>query len=115
MKSFEFQLCELMQQNIDDKVILIEAAEKIKRNFNLIENIKESRLCHNDFDGRNILIICQNGEYKVNGIVDFEQSFPGNIEMDIARLYFRYFWRTKISKNHFLRGIKNILVLMMVF
>jgi len=107
VKSFEFQLCELMQQNIDDKGILIEAAEKIKRNFNLIEDIKESRLCHNDFDGRNILIICQNGEYKVNGIVDFEQSFPGNIEMDIARLYFRYFLENKDIEKSFFEGYKK--------
>ncbi|MCX7903156.1 MAG: aminoglycoside phosphotransferase family protein [Caloramator sp.] len=104
VRSFEIQLCELMQQNMEEKRILIEAAEKIKRNFFLIESIKESRLCHNDFDGRNILIICQNGEYKVNGIVDFEQSFPGNIEMDIVRLYFRYFLENKDIEKTFFEG-----------
>jgi len=106
-KSLQYQYNELLIQHIEDKPLLIKAAEKLMENADLIKNINESRLCHNDFDGRNILVICQNGKYFINGVVDFEQSFPGNAEIDIARLYFRYFLKCKDFEKYFLIGYER--------
>ena len=104
IRSVEMQICELAFQDFEDKEFLLDVADKIRQNYSLIKPIDESRLCHNDFDGRNILVLCQNEKWMVNGIVDFEQSFPGNKEMDIARLYFRYFLDNVELEKSFFEG-----------
>ncbi|KRQ86180.1 Phosphotransferase enzyme family protein [Caloramator mitchellensis] len=120
IRSVEMQICELILQEFDDKRFLLDVADKIRKNYSLIKAINESRLCHNDFDGRNILVLCQKDQCNVNGIVDFEQSFPGNKEMDIARLYFRYFLENLELEKSFFKGynkwgIINIVVLIQFF
>jgi Predicted aminoglycoside phosphotransferase len=71
--------------------MIVKAVQRVRDNYHLIEGIHEYRLCHNDFDGRNILVKEDGDVWDICGIIDFEQSMPGNIELDIAGLYQKYF------------------------
>lgn len=98
---------EVLEQDLPDKCILINAIEIIRDNYEKF-NIKiEARLMHNDFDGRNILVKENSGVYKLSGIIDFEGSYPGNADENLIQLYYRYFLDNKHYEKAFFKGYKK--------
>jgi aminoglycoside phosphotransferase (APT) family kinase protein len=98
---------EVLEQDLPDKHLLINAIKIIRDNYEKL-NIKiEARLLHNDFDGRNILVKENGGVYKLSGIIDFECSYPGNAEENLVQLYYRYFLDNKYYENAFFKGYKK--------
>lgn len=104
VSSREYRMSEIMRKELPQKKLLKEAIDIIRENYNIIKSIEESRLCHNDFDGRNILVKKHNQQWELNGIIDFEQSIPGNIEIDIANLYVKYFLENPSYEKAFFKG-----------
>lgn len=102
--SMEYAVREVKQQDLPDRGLLDKAVIKIRNNYHILDDIKESRLRHNDFDGRNILVKQKGGEWALTAVIDFEQSMPGNIDMDIAGLYHKYFLDNTDYEKAFFRG-----------
>ena len=49
--------------------------------------------------------------YLINGVIDFEGSYPGNSETNFSGLYFRYFLENEDYKKAFFRGYERHLYL----
>lgn len=81
----------IFEQQLPEADIFKKAAEDVRASYKLFDIEVQSRLRHNDFDGRNILVSLTQGEPFISGIIDFEQSCPGNCETDFVGLYYRYF------------------------
>lgn len=95
----------ILIQEHSEKSLLMEAINKIRDNYTIIKKeYKESRLRHNDFDGRNILIDSFENNWRLSGVVDFEQSTPGDIYTDIVGLYHKYFLENKCLEDAFFEG-----------
>lgn len=107
IKTMEYSINELSQQVLPDSDILGRAVDKIRGNYNILDDIKESHLRHNDFDGRNILVKKEKDKWVLNGVIDFEQSTPGNIDMDAAGLYHKYFLENNEFEKAFFEGYRR--------
>lgn len=102
--STEYSIRYIQQQELPNKDLLSRAIVKVRNSYRVIKNIKDSRLRHNDFDGRNILVKKNGNKWELSGVIDFEQSTPGNIDMDIAGMYSKYFLDNKNYEQAFLKG-----------
>lgn len=101
----------VLSQDIPDKEALIKAIDQIRNNYSLLKINPTSRLLHNDFDGRNVLVNKVGEEYFINGVIDFEGSYPGNPETNFIGLYFRYFLENGDYEKAFFRGYEKHLQL----
>lgn len=60
------------------------------------EGVVDSRLCHEDLHGYNILFSRQAGKWRLATILDFEKNWAGHVETDLARLAL---WRGMTSAD----------------
>ncbi|KOF57756.1 hypothetical protein AGR56_16065 [Clostridium sp. DMHC 10] len=99
-----------------DIKLLMKGIKILRDNYGfLYNNIKESRLTHGDFDGRNILVTNANDKYKISAIIDFESCYPENCENDLVNLYFKYFWIINSMKKASLNGYNKYMVIQSEF
>ncbi len=74
-----------------------------------IRELKEGRLCHRDYDGRNIIVnMNQFGEYKLAAVLDFEKCVVFNEHFDIIGLYRKYFLKNPELIEPFFTGYTQI-------
>lgn len=104
VRSSEYVIRHLKCKKLPDQVLLNRAVSIIRKNYSLIESIRVSRLTHHDYDGRNILVDHESGHWKIQGIIDFEQSYPGNCEIDLAGIYARYLMGDAQREESFFKG-----------
>ena len=52
----------------------------------LFEEINEPVLTHDDLHGHNILILSNQGEWVISGLLDFDKTWAGHGESDLARM-----------------------------
>lgn len=104
ISKIENSIEEIMNQDLPDIELLMKGIKILRDNYGFLYNIKESRLTHGDFDGRNILVTNINNKYKISAIIDFELCYPQNCENDLANLYFKYFLDNKEYEKAFLNG-----------
>ena len=87
---------------------MLESAIALMREFYcILDPIHESRLCHRDFDGRNILVVKGRLKWEISGIIDFEQSSPYYTGSDIVNLYRKYFIDNPGLEAAFFRGYER--------
>lgn len=98
---------QLESQKLPHLDLLENAIYKINENADMVKGIKESRLIHRDYDGRNILAGSSSGSIGITGILDFEQSCAGNAETDLADVYARYFVKSDEFEKSFLKGYRK--------
>lgn len=60
--------------------------------------------CHNDYNSRNVLIKKKEGQWKITGILDFEQSIPFEKEFDFVHLKLFDFLHYPHSEDAFFEG-----------
>lgn len=104
VRSSEYVIRHLQCQQLPDHVLLNNAISIIRKHYSLMDAIRVARLTHHDYDGRNILVDYQGGHWKIQGIIDFEQSYPGNREIDLAGIYARYLIGNTKEEEAFLKG-----------
>lgn len=109
VQSTEKIIKELLNQDLPNKDLLINAINIIRDNYEKLNIKTEARLVHNDFDGRNILVKKESKIYKLSGVIDFERSYPGNAEENLVQLYYRYFLDNKDYEDAFFKGYKKYL------
>jgi aminoglycoside phosphotransferase (APT) family kinase protein len=52
----------------------------------LFDGLVESRMCHEDLHGYNILFHMEAGKWRLATILDFDKAWAGHLETDLARL-----------------------------
>jgi aminoglycoside phosphotransferase (APT) family kinase protein len=109
VRSSEYVFRQIYKQDLPDQVLLERAVSMIRKNYHLIQPVKESRLTHHDYDGRNILIEHSDAGWFINGVLDFEQSYPGNREIDLAGIYARYLMGSSQRERAFYKGYEKYL------
>ena len=110
ISKIENSIEEIINQDLPDIELLMKGIKVLRDNYGFLYKIKESRLTHGDFDGRNILVTNTNGQYKISAIIDFELCYPQNCENDLANLYFKYFFDNKEYEKAFLKGYSKYMV-----
>lgn len=116
ISKIENSIEEIMNQDLPDIKLLMKGVKILRDNYGFLYNdIKESRLTHGDFDGRNILVTTVNGKYKISAIIDFEACYPENCENDLVNLYFKYFWDNRQYEKAFLKGYNKYMVIQSEF
>ncbi len=89
---------------LPEKRLLEAAIALMREHYDILDPVHEARLCHRDFDGRNILIQRGAHRWHVSGIIDFEQSSPYYTGSDLVNLYRKYFIQTPQLEDAFMRG-----------
>lgn len=107
IKRTEITISNLLKQSLPEEDIFKEAIRILRDNYYILDDVKKSRLCHNDFDGRNILVVKDNNNWTIKGIIDFEQALPWDIDNEIAYLYHKYFLKNSSYTEYFLEGYKK--------
>jgi len=92
---------------LPEKRMLESAIALMRELYCVLDSIHESRLCHRDFDGRNILVVKGRLKWEISGIIDFEQSSPYYTGSDIVNLYRKYFIDTPELETAFYRGYER--------
>ncbi|MEN1759612.1 phosphotransferase family protein [Anoxynatronum sibiricum] len=107
VRSSEYVFRHIEAQQLPDWRLLEKAIYMIRRNYSLVSPIRVSRLTHHDYDGRNILVQQEGKQWNITGVLDFEQSFPGNCEIDLAGIYARYLMGATHREDWFLNGYQR--------
>ena len=98
---------QLFNQCLPEGSLHRKAADLMTKNLPLIETVTESRLCHNDFNTRNIMVNKVGDLWRVEGIIDFEQSFPWDKDIDLVYFYYLLFNQNRELWEEFIRGYKE--------
>ncbi len=98
-----------LNSNQDERIILNIAIDLLREEYQNIRKLKVGRLCHRDFDGRNIILSSTNGFYKFDTILDFEKCVVFNEHFDIIGLYRKYFLKAPYLIKPFKAGYESIL------
>lgn len=78
--------------NDEEQFIFNYAVKTVRAEYGHIRDLRVGRLCHRDYDGRNIIIEKNIDKgYHLNGILDFEKCVVFNEHYDIIGLYRKYF------------------------
>ncbi len=87
---------------------MLESAIALMRDlYVLVDDVQVSRVCHRDYDGRNILFVRRDGQLKLTGVIDFEQSTPYYVGADLVNLYRKYFIDAPELEEAFIQGYES--------
>ena len=98
---------QLFKQLLPEEPLQRKAARLLINNFPLIENVSESHLCHNDYNIRNVMVKKINDEWRLEGIIDFEQSFPWDKDIDLVYLFHSLSKKEMTLKDEFIKGYEE--------
>ncbi|WP_338535224.1 aminoglycoside phosphotransferase family protein [Helicovermis profundi] len=77
-------------------------------NLDILDIKSNYSFCHNDYDGRNVLIAKTNGTWKISAILDFERSMYMDRTIDFCFMYINQFHFDKTYENSFFQGYKSV-------
>lgn len=100
-------LVELNNQSLPDNKLISSAVKKLLDNIHIVKSVKHSFLCHNDFGERNAIVTKSKDTWKLNAIIDFEQSMPADKDKDILFVYKNLINKNCEYQNAFLNGYKE--------
>lgn len=107
IKRAEVTINNLLSRELPDKSLHKKSIECLKKMYDILDDVKNSRLCHNDFDGRNILINKKYNIWNLSSVIDFEQCLPWDKDFDLAILFHKYFLNNKEYKKSFFKEYKK--------
>jgi aminoglycoside phosphotransferase (APT) family kinase protein len=79
----------------------------IEKNIYILEDVKTAVLCHNDYDMRNVMVKKVQNGWHFAGMIDFEQSFPWDKDLDMAYLYDLLSRKGEGYEKAFLKGYEE--------
>lgn len=104
IRSAEIVITQLLGLNLPEKNLYVKGVQRLREQYSLLESVKYPRLCHNDFDARNVLVKkCSTG-WELSGVIDFEQSFPWDSDKDIVSLYYAFCKNDKVNEQAIIKG-----------
>lgn len=92
---------DIKSKNMPDKALILEGIDKLYSRGDLLREVKSSRLTHNDFNYRNILVEKSIGTWKYSGLIDFEQCLPDFKDRDLVVFDYMYLNRHMLYKETF--------------
>lgn len=107
IKRAEITICNLLSKELPDESLHKKSIETLRKMYDILDDVKNSRLCHNDFDGRNILINKNDNIWNLSSVIDFEQCLPWDKDFDLAILFHKYFLNNKEYKESFFKEYKK--------
>ena len=103
----ESNMLTLFQQRLPEVELQKRALEKLRGYYDLFDEVKTPRLCHNDFDGRNVLINRRGDKWTLASVIDFEQSYPWDSEHDLKNMYHTIFLDLPELEEAFLKSYQR--------
>jgi len=107
IKRAEITINNLLSRELPDKSLHKKSIVTLRKTYDVLDNVKKSRLCHNDFDGRNILINKKDNIWNLSSVIDFEQCLPWDKDFDLAILFHKYFLNNEEYKKSFFKEYKK--------
>ena len=95
---------------IKDEVIK-KAVDFYYANLELLDSVKEFSFCHNDYDGRNILVRRSEEKWVISAILDYERSMYMDRTSDFCLIHLNNFYFDDTYKEDFYSGYTSILEL----
>ena len=77
----------IIKQQLPHMELMLEAYHELTKYYQAISTNGSPRLCHHDFSPRNILVVKDDENWRVNGIIDFEHCYPDDPDIDFTDLY----------------------------
>lgn len=90
-----------------DKFSLVKIAFYLEKNQSFFPKVEERNLVHADFDPANILVIQENGNWKISAILDWEFAFSGSSLCDLANMLRYAHMMPPSFTEAFLNGLKD--------
>lgn len=107
-KRAEITINNLQKQKLPHTSIFNCAINQLRDNYTLLESVRTSRLCHNDFGERNILVTVEKNDLNLTGVIDFEQALPWDIDYELAYIHYKLTIEGRNHLNSFMDGYKSI-------
>jgi aminoglycoside phosphotransferase (APT) family kinase protein len=86
--SFIDALLQRAERTIQQKPLFERFVEVVKTRSELFKTVQQAVLCHDDLHHYNLLFQYEQGNWKLVGILDFDKTWAGHSETDLARLDF---------------------------
>lgn len=90
--------------NLPEQATLMVAQTYLLDHMTCLDAVIAPRLCHQDFDARNILVKRINGSYQIVALLDFEHSMPWDHYADFSQLYLKHFAENPELEVAFFQG-----------
>lgn len=100
---------EIYKQTLPDQDLLLRGIEYLKNHYHLLEQVKSSVLCHNDYGDRNALVRWERGQWRLSAVIDFEQSLPADQDKDLTYFLDILESRNTAYANAFKTGYEAVL------
>lgn len=102
---------ELFKQDLPEKEIHKKGAELLRSQLDILKVKIKPRLCHNDFSERNILVYNKDDKWRLESVIDFEQSVPSDKDKELINIYFDLYNRNKNYAQAFRKGYEKYLAI----
>ncbi|MBS4537197.1 aminoglycoside phosphotransferase family protein [Clostridium sp. D2Q-11] len=107
-KRVEITIENLLSQDLPHIKTFNAAISTLRNSYYIFSDVRTSRLCHNDYDGRNILVAKKNDNWIITGVIDFEQSIPWDIDYELSYIHYRLKDEGVEYLKSFIDGYKSI-------
>ncbi|QZY54868.1 phosphotransferase family protein [Crassaminicella profunda] len=97
----------LFEKNLPNRKLHEKWVKYIQEKIYILEDVKTAVLCHNDYDMRNVMIKKVQDRWNLAGIIDFEQSFPWDKDLDMVYLYYILSLKKSGYEEAFLEGYQE--------
>ncbi|WDV46451.1 phosphotransferase [Clostridiaceae bacterium M8S5] len=91
----------------DNESIIKKSLKIYSSMFYILDDVKVASLCHNDFNLRNIMVSKTDGDYKLSAIIDFEQSFPCDVDRELIYFYLPLLENNPLLADSFKHGYEK--------
>jgi len=91
--------------------LINQAKKSLGDNLNRLDDVDQTRLCHNDFDARNLIVSKEKGVYKLKCVIDFEQSVISDADRELVLFYYKLLEENKPLSQAFKRGYEKHLAI----
>jgi len=95
----------LLSQNLPENSLFKLGYAKMVGVEDTLLSVNRFSLCHNDFSDRNILVNRSGNNIEIVGIIDFELSYPSDVESDLTKMVLKNYFNKDI--NLFISGYRN--------
>ncbi|RKD30033.1 aminoglycoside phosphotransferase family protein [Thermohalobacter berrensis] len=102
-------LKELLTQDLPNKELHRKGADLLISRLSILKDNIEPRLCHNDFDERNVMVYKNQNKWRLEAIIDFEQGLPCDKDKELINLYFSLLDRNIRYAKAFRKGYQKYL------
>lgn len=80
-------LDKILDQKLPEEDLMLQSYEAMTSYYEKLLADSFTRLCHHDFSARNVLVEFKDSKWVVSSILDFEQCYPNDSDIDLTDIY----------------------------